>query len=219
MEPAYIFYKELPTDEKNLFSSNISEKNEVENVIFKKNQEYAVTGIAIKPDIVDSDIVKVIDQKNLQSLSKRIQELGKKYKEPDLDLKISNPETKDLVIPFQKKSETDCPPIKLTFFNTTNKKNEEFSVYDYFKHIKNFGFEWKNKKLMFKFTITLSKDEKKLIKRMTMSKSVRCKLFNDECRVWNMDITGVARRSYMVGYMEQELHVFNMLNIHGASRN
>ena len=66
---------------------------------------------------------------------------------------------------------------------------------------------------MFKFTITLSKDEKKLIKRMTMSKSVRCKLFNDECRVWNMDITGVARRSYMVGYMEQELHVLNMLNI------
>ena len=80
MEPAYIFYKELPTDEKNLFSLNISEKNEVENVIFKKNQEYAVTGMAIKPDIVDSDIVKVIDQKKLESLSKRIQELVKNTK-------------------------------------------------------------------------------------------------------------------------------------------
>ena len=47
------------------------------NVIFKKNQEYAVTGMVIKPDIVDSDIVKVTDQKKLESLSKRIQELVK----------------------------------------------------------------------------------------------------------------------------------------------
>ena len=53
---------------------------------------------------------------------------------------------------------------------------------------------------------------------MTMSKLKRCKLFNDECRVWNMDITGVARRSYMIGYMEEELHVLNMLNTRGASR-
>ena len=54
---------------------------------------------------------------------------------------------------------------------------------------------------------------------MTMSKHVRWKLFHDECRVWNMDITGLARRSYMMGYMEQELHVLTMLKIRGASRN
>ena len=36
MEPAYVFYKELPTNEENIFSLNISEKNRVENVkIFK----------------------------------------------------------------------------------------------------------------------------------------------------------------------------------------
>ena len=40
-----------------------------------KNQEYAITGMAFKPDIVDSDIVKVTAQKRLESLSKRIQEL------------------------------------------------------------------------------------------------------------------------------------------------
>ena len=33
--------------------------------------------MVIKPDIVDSDIVKVTDQKKLESLSKRIQELVK----------------------------------------------------------------------------------------------------------------------------------------------
>ena len=54
---------------------------------------------------------------------------------------------------------------------------------------------------------------------MTTSKHVRWKLFHDECRVWNMDITGLARRSYMMGYMEQELHVLTMLKIRGASRN
>ena len=32
----------------------------------KKNQEYGITGMAVKPDIVDSDIVKVTDQKNLK---------------------------------------------------------------------------------------------------------------------------------------------------------
>ena len=34
MEPTYIFYKEIPTDQENIFSLNISEKNEVENVKF-----------------------------------------------------------------------------------------------------------------------------------------------------------------------------------------
>ena len=42
---------------------NVSQENEVENVLFDKNKEYAVTGMAIKPDIVDSDIVKVINKK------------------------------------------------------------------------------------------------------------------------------------------------------------
>ena len=42
---------------------NVSQENEVENVLFDKNKEYAVTGMAIKPDIVHSDIVKVINKK------------------------------------------------------------------------------------------------------------------------------------------------------------
>ena len=61
--------------------------------------------MTIKSDIVDSDIVKVTDQKKLESLSKRIQELVERKKEPDLDLKIVNPgTTKTVTIPFQKKS-------------------------------------------------------------------------------------------------------------------
>ena len=54
---------------------------------------------------------------------------------------------------------------------------------------------------------------------MTMGKRVRCKLHNDEARFWNMDITNVVRRSYMMGYLDQELHVLNLLNIKGSHRN
>ena len=37
MEPIHIFYKQLPVDEDNIFMAVITEKNEVENVKFKKN--------------------------------------------------------------------------------------------------------------------------------------------------------------------------------------
>ena len=37
MEPIQIFYKELPADENNIFTTDITEKNEVQNVKFKKS--------------------------------------------------------------------------------------------------------------------------------------------------------------------------------------
>ena len=60
-EPIHIFYKELEVDGNNIFTANISQENEVENVSYEKNKECAVTRMKIKPDIVDSDIVKVIN--------------------------------------------------------------------------------------------------------------------------------------------------------------
>ena len=63
MEPVYISYKQLEADENNIFTANISEKNEEENVVFRNSQEYGVTGIIIKRNIDDSSIVKVIDEK------------------------------------------------------------------------------------------------------------------------------------------------------------
>ena len=52
---------------------------------------------------------------------------------------------------------------------------------------------------------------------MSMGKHAKCKIFNDESRIWNMDVTGAAPRSYTMSYMEQEFHVLNILNISGAS--
>ena len=160
MEPTHIFFKELRIDKNNVFTANILEKNEVENVIFNKNQEYGITGMAIKPDIVDSDIVKVTDQKKLGSLSERIQELVETKKEPDLDLKIVHTETKTLTIAFKKKSEKDCPPptpIKLVFYNTKTEKNEDILFYNYYEHLKKFGFEWENTAIDFKIFTKLVK--------------------------------------------------------------
>ena len=66
--------------------------------------------MAIKPDIVDSDIVKVTDQKKLESLSERIQELVETKKEPDLDLKIVHTGTKTLTTAFKKNQKKIAPP-------------------------------------------------------------------------------------------------------------
>ena len=80
IEPIHIFYKELEIDGNNIFTANISQENEFENVLYEKNKECAVTRMTIKPDIVDPDIVKVINKKKLESLSKRIQELVEEKK-------------------------------------------------------------------------------------------------------------------------------------------
>ena len=103
LDPVHIFFKELETDQDNTFTANVSQENEVENVVFKTDKEYAVTGMVIKPDITDSELVKIENTKELDKISKDIQELIKNYKDADLTLSISNPETKTLLFPFVKK--------------------------------------------------------------------------------------------------------------------
>ena len=125
MDPVHIFFKELEIDQDNTFTANVSQENKVENVVFKTDKEYTVTGMVIKPDITDSELVKIENTKD--KISKEIQELIKNYKDPDLTLNISNQETKTLLSPFVKKDESDLPKIKLTYFNTTTKKLGFFS--------------------------------------------------------------------------------------------
>ena len=102
MEPVHIFYKELLADKNNVFTVNISEKNEMENVKFRKSQEYGFTGIPIKPDIGNLPVVKITHEIKLEFLSQKIQELVECKKDPDVDLKISHNESKNLIRPFKK---------------------------------------------------------------------------------------------------------------------
>ena len=60
MEPIYIFYRELPLNENKIFTASLTEKNEIEEVRFKKSKKYAITGLSINQDI-DSDLVAVAD--------------------------------------------------------------------------------------------------------------------------------------------------------------
>ena len=58
MEPIHNLYKELTVDENNIFTADITEKNDVANVKFKKALEYAVTGLLINQNIA-SVLVRV----------------------------------------------------------------------------------------------------------------------------------------------------------------
>ena len=64
MELAHIFNKELPIDKNNIFTANIAELDEVEEVRFEKSKEYAVTGLSFYQDI-DSSLVAVTDTDRL----------------------------------------------------------------------------------------------------------------------------------------------------------
>ena len=82
--------------------------------------------MVIKPDIADSELVEIENTKELNRISKEILELTKNYKDPNLTMSISNPETKTLLLPFVKKDESGLLKIKLTYFNTTTKKMRIF---------------------------------------------------------------------------------------------
>ena len=47
MDWSHIFYKEIPADDDNIFFANLSENNEVEEVLFKKDQNCMVTCLYI----------------------------------------------------------------------------------------------------------------------------------------------------------------------------
>ena len=133
MNPSHIYFKEIDIDQDNTFTADFAKENEIENVILKKDIEYGITGLKINSIFSDERLLKMENTKEQNKVSLEIQELIKNYKEPDLTLFMSNPETKTVEIAFVKKNESDLPKLKFQYFNTTTKKNEKFEVYDYIK--------------------------------------------------------------------------------------
>ena len=103
MNPAYIYFKEIDIDQNETFTADFSKKNEIENVVFNKENEYGITGLNINSIVSDSEILKIENEKEQKKISEEIQELIKAYKEPDFTLTVSNTETKAMEIPFVKK--------------------------------------------------------------------------------------------------------------------
>ena len=141
-----------------------------------------------------------------------------------MTLVISHPETLSVKIPFVKKNETDLPKLKLTYFNTSTEKNEDFLKCDYIGHLEKFGFEWaiNEKNFDFKYEIKIdSSDNIKLIKKIYLSKYARNLLQNDESRIWNMLPTWIenhwstdrSRIFFLKGYLYDEQKVINYFKI------
>ena len=83
--------------------------------------------MTIKPDIGSCSLIKVSDKQKLKEICKKVQDLVKKNKKSKTDLKISYLETKDLIIHLSKKTETELPPIKFTYYNTATQKHEKMT--------------------------------------------------------------------------------------------
>lgn len=86
MNPIYIYFKEIDIDNDNNFTLNFAKDNEIENVVFNKNYEYAITSLKINTELPDNKIIKIEQTKKLEQKSKEIQEIIKKYKKIDLTL-------------------------------------------------------------------------------------------------------------------------------------
>ena len=66
MEPTHIFYKQLPIDENNVFTANVSKKNEVQNILFRKSNEYAIIVLVISQNTVN--LIEVSDRNRKRML-------------------------------------------------------------------------------------------------------------------------------------------------------
>ena len=52
-----------------------------------------------------------------------------------------------------------------------------------------------------------------------MSDDIRCRIFTDESKIWNMDMANKRQLSSMSGYIIEKQQVVNILKIRRASRN
>ena len=135
MDPSYIYFKEIDIDQDKSFTAGFSKENEMEEVLLNKENEYGATSLTINSILADEKLLKIEHVKEQKRISEEIQELTKNYKEPDLTLFISNPKTKTIKIPSQKRNESDLLKLKLTYFKTTTKRNEDFLMYGYIGHL------------------------------------------------------------------------------------
>ena len=70
----------------------------------------------------------------------------------------------DINVPFQKG--TDVLINGFQYYDTTTRKQGTINFYEYYYHLKNFGFMWEHAPLELKYEITLSADEKTLTKKI-----------------------------------------------------
>ena len=59
MNPSHIYFKEIDIDQDQTFTVNFSKENEIKNVVFDKDNEYAITRLKINAELPDKNILKI----------------------------------------------------------------------------------------------------------------------------------------------------------------
>ena len=59
MNPSHIYFKEIDIDQDNTFTANFAKENELENVIFNKENEYGITVLNTNSILSDEKLVKM----------------------------------------------------------------------------------------------------------------------------------------------------------------
>ena len=119
MDLSYIYSKKFDIDQDNTFTANFSKENEIQKVVFNKENEYGVTCLTINSVLPDKKILKIENIKEQERISQEIQELVKQNKERNLTFVISHPEKKTIKITFvKKKNESELPKKKKKHFLT-----------------------------------------------------------------------------------------------------
>ena len=90
---------------------------------------------------------------------------------------------------------------KTDFFNTNTQKNEDFTFYEYVRHLEKFGYDWN--KDGFKYEIKIK--NQKIIKKLTLEKQKRIDFNVDESRIFNIQPSGSffdRLITFSMGYFE-----------------
>ena len=159
MDLPHIFYKKyllMAT----IFFANLSEDNEVEEILLKKDQNYIVTGLSINQK-AETDVI-IPELYGRHSLSNVIRSYEEERKKINLDCHFYKKDLFDLNSLFKKRS--DVLTTDYTYFNTTTNKIETIECYDYYNRLKDFGFKWEND--LVKYEITLSTNQKQIEKKL-----------------------------------------------------
>ena len=113
MNSSRIYFKEIDIDQDNTFAANFAKENEIENVIFDKENEYGITGLNINSILSEEKLVKIENVKEQNRISLNIQESIKNYKELVLTLFISDKSSSNS---FCKKEKNRFIKIKINIF-------------------------------------------------------------------------------------------------------
>ena len=86
MEPVHVFYNELLLDKNNIFSANLTEKNEIQEIKFKKSNNYAISELSINQEIDNKEFTSLPNTGAEHQLSELIRTYAKEKEKFNLDL-------------------------------------------------------------------------------------------------------------------------------------